>query len=459
MENLKRALNESALMRWSILLFVSFVMAANYYFYDAFSPIQSVLENKLGWLSEDYGIMQSFYSFPNTFLIMAILGGIILDRWGIRITGIMFVGFMSIGGLIMAYGVSDTFLNEGPGYAFLASFWPESSPELKIMSFGFLMFGLGAETSIVVINTIMVKWFKGKEIALAFALNLAVARVGSFLAFRVQSRLAGPEGQDWQLAVWFASLLLIIAFFFFLVYVLFDVKIDRQLKQNKQNLASDEFRIKDVFDLLRNRAFILITLLCLSFYSAVFPFVKYASDFFLNKWNLSLEASGDYTSWLFIGAIVFTPLFGMVVDWKGKSASLMIYGAMILVLVHVILAFTTIHPVIPIIALGVAFSLVPAAMWPAVAKIVPENRLGTAYGMMFSIQNLGLWGFPLIAGKIVTRTPMLVGVNGAMVKDYTWTIIMFGVLGILGFVFALLLKNEDKRKKLALDLPSNKLKE
>jgi MFS family permease len=457
MENLKRALNESAPMRWGILLFVSFVMAANYYFYDAFSPIQSVLEAKLGWLSEDYGIMQSFYSFPNTFLIMAILGGIILDRWGIRVTGMLFVGFMSLGGLIMAYGVSDVFLARGPGYHLLASFWPDSSPELKIMSLGFLMFGLGAETSIVVINKIMVKWFKGKEIALAFALNLAVARIGSFLAFRVQSRIAGPEGSDWQLAVWFASLLLIVAFFFFLVYVLFDVKIDRQLQAGMPVDPKEKFKLSDVLDLFKNRAFILITLLCLSFYSAVFPFVKYASDFFLNKWGLSLEASGDYTSWLFIGAIIFTPIFGSVVDWKGKSATLMIFGSVLLILVHGVLAFTNLNPVVPIIILGIAFSLVPAAMWPAVAKIVDENRIGTAYGIMFSIQNLGLWGIPLIAGKIVTKTPQVMNQVGNLAKDYTWTIILFGLLGFLGLLFSLLLKAEDKRKKLALDLPSNQL--
>lgn len=457
MTKLKSALAESPLLRWGIMGIVSLVMGANYYFFDAFSPIQSVLEVKLGWETMDYGIMQSFYSFTNTFLLMAVVGGIILDRWGVRLTGIIFVSFMTIGGIIIAYGVSDQFLNGGFGYKFLGSFWPDSNPELKIMSFGFLMFGLGAETSIVVINKILVKWFKGKEIALAFAINLAIARIGSFLAFRVQTRIAGPGAENWQHAVWFASFLLVLALFFFLAYVMLDVKISTKESYKAESNSEEDFKWKDLFGLFTNRAFILIALLCLTFYAAVFPFVKYSSDFFVNKWGLSIEQSGDITSWLFIGTIVFTPLFGALVDKKGLSATLMIYGSLLLLLVHLTFAFTTLNPIFPIIVLGISFSLVPAAMWPAVAKIVKESNIGTAYGTMFSIQNLGLWGFPLLAGSIVSKTQKIQNASGEMVKDYTWTMLMFALLGILGFVFALLLKREDKRKNLALDRPSSEI--
>jgi predicted MFS family arabinose efflux permease len=258
----------------------------------------------------------------------------------------------------------------------------------------------------------------------------------------------------WTAAIWFASLLVLIAVFIFIIYIMFDIKIDKQIKQCRLLEVDEEFKLSDVFSLLKNRSFIFITILCLTFYSAVFPFMKYASDFFYTKFQVSLETSGDISSYVYVGAIIFTPLFGWFVDKKGFSATMMIFGSIMILVVHMLFALTNITPYIPIVLLGIAFSLVPAAMWPAVAKIVPESKIGTAYGIMFSVQNLGLWGFPILAGNIVTNTNKIM-INEIESKDYTYTILMFATLGIVGLIFSFLLKNEDKKSGYGLDLPSN----
>ncbi len=457
MEKLKTTLRDSAKMRWSMMLLVSLLMAANYYFYDALSPLKSILQEHLHFSSQDYGIVAGFYAFPNTFLLMAILGGIILDKMGIRPTGLLFAVFMLIGAFFTAYGATDYFNGGGFGYAFLNSFWTSYSPGLKMMALGMLIFGLGAETSIVVISKILVKWFKGYEIALAFAINLGIARIGTALAFNFSPRLVMPD--FWTFPIWFAVMLLLIGFLSFLIYTMFDVKLDRQQHSQMSLLGEDEkFKLSDLGKLFTNRSFLFITFLCITFYAAVFPFLKYAPDFFFHKFGISRESSGDIASLLPYGTVLFTPLFGWFVDKKGKSASLMIYGSLMLVIIHLLFALTTFNPYILMVLLGIAFSLVPAAMWPSVAKIVPEYRIGTAYGTMFSLQNLGLFAVPILAGYILDKTNP--GVNSEAIEAgsrlvYTPTMLMFVGFGILGFIFALLLKWDDKTSGYGLELPSN----
>ena len=453
MEQFKTTLRHSARMRWIMLLLVSFLMAANYYFYDVLSPLKSILEDHLHFSSQDFGIVAGFYAFPNTFLLMAILGGIILDKLGIRPTGFMFAIFMLIGAVITAYGATDYFNNGGFGYAFLDSFWPSYSPSVKMMALGMLIFGLGAETSIVVASKILVKWFKGYEIALAFAINLGIARIGTAMAFVISPTLVLPD--FWTLPIWFAVMLLLIGFLGFLVYMMFDVKLDRQVKSQESLLNADEqFKLSDLGKLFTNRSFLFITALCVTFYAAVFPFLKFAPDFFYNKFGVSEETSGLIASMLPFGTVFFTPLFGWFVDKKGKSATLMIYGSLLLVLIHLTFALTTFNPYILMVLLGIAFSLVPAAMWPSVAKIVPEYRIGTAYGTMFSLQNLGLFFVPILAGTILDVTnPNAIETGEKLI--YTPTILMFVGFGIIGFLFALLLKWDDKTSGYGLELPSN----
>jgi len=394
----KKNLKDSVFMRWLVLLLTSAIMFFNYYFYDALSPLKDLMQENLGFSSSQYGTFMSAYSVPNVFLLMAVLGGIILDRIGIRITGFVFILFMAIGTTITAYGASDVYLNGGFGYTFMASFWPNVTPAMKMMYLGFFLFGLGAETSIVVLSKVIVKWFKGKEIALALGLNLAIGRLGTALALNLSPTLAEVQ---WTNAIWFGVMLLWIGLLTFIVYIFMDMKIDRQIRETIPHDPEDDFKWSDLKFLLTNPTFIYITLLCVTFYSAVFPFVKYAPDLLMNKYDLGRQISGNISSILMYGTIGLTPLFGWIADYKGKSATLMYLGSALLIAAHLMFAKTMIPPYIPIFILGVAFSLVPAAMWPAVTKIVGENKIGTAYGAMFSVQNLGLWGLPILIGLVL----------------------------------------------------------
>lgn len=461
MEKIKNTLRDSAKARWAMMVLVSLLMAANYYFYDVLSPLKGLLQDHLNISSKDYGIIVGFYAFPNTFLLMAILGGIILDKLGIRPTGFLFAVFMILGALLTGYGTTDYFSSGGFGYSFLSSFWTDYSAETKMMALGMLIFGLGAETSIVVASKIIVKWFKGYEIALAFAINLGIARIGSALAFVLPTRMVLDD--MWNFPLWFAVMVLIAFFIAFLIYLMFDLKLDRQTKSQGSLLDKDEeFHFSDLQRLFSNRSFWFITALCVTFYAAVFPFLKFAPDLFYNKFGLSREASGDIASLLPFGTVLFTPLFGWLVDKKGKSATLMIYGSLLLTVVHIFITFTTFSAYLLMILLGIAFSLVPAAMWPGVAKIVPESRIGSAYGAMFSLQNLGLFGVPILAGYFLDRanpgiTPEMVEQGTSL--NYTPTMLIFIVFGIIGFIFALLLKWDDKTSGYGLELPSNETPE
>jgi MFS family permease len=452
----KKAENTKRFMRWGFLLLVSFVIAANYYAYDAMSSIKEVLQQELGFSSTQYGVVVSFYSFPNTFLLMTVFGGIFLDRFGIRKTGFFFTLFCALGVLLTAYGTSDFFRSGGVGYGFFKSFLPGYSPELKVMILGRLLYGLGAETSIVVINKILVKWFRGKELSFAFAVNLALARVGTAAAL-ILSPVLIETGAGWTLALWVAAMLMGIAVIFFVVYMFYDKKYTPAEKKGSLLDADERFSFSDITGVLKNKSFILISLLCLTFYSAVFPFQAYCPDFLHNKFGVSLKMSGMLSSLIIWGTILFTPLFGWFVDRKGKRATLMFYGSGMLVAAHLILSLTHLTPYVSMFIIGIAFSLVPAAMWPAVARIVEEKRLGTAYGIMTSIQNLGLFAFPIIAGAITDTvnkgiTPDMLKTGDAAL-DYTYTIVMFAGLGLLGFLFAYLLKREDLRAGERLELP------
>jgi len=439
--------------RWVILIIVSIVIGSNYYVYDAMSSIKSVLQAQLGFSSTEYGLIISFYAWPNTFFLMAIIGGIILDKWGIKKTGIMFVSFCTFGAFLTAYGASDAYTSGGIGYEFFGSFLPSYSPELKMMIIGRLFFGLGAETSIVVINKILVKWFKGKELAFAFGLNLAIARLGTAMALIFSPVLIESDSSIGN-ALWVATVLMGTGLTFFLIYIFFDKKFS--VKTEKVQMSDEEkFRISDIFKIIQNKSFIYICLLCVIFYSAVFPFLSYCPDFLFNKFDISRETSGIVTSIIIFGTILFTPLFGYIIDKYGKRATLMLLGSGMLFVIHFSLALTHLTPYIAMFLLGVSFSLVPAAMWPAVTQIVKENRLGTAYGIMFSVQNLGLFAFPTLAGYVLDITnpdvtPQLIA-DGLANYDYTYTMLMFAVLGVIGFIFALLLKRESTVSNINLE--------
>lgn len=256
-------------------------------------------------------------------------------------------------------------------------------------------------------------------------------------------------------ATWLGAMLVLISLFIFCFYILIDYK----QESSKVVLEEEKFHLKDFWTLFRNPSFIYITLLCVTFYSAVFPFLSYAPDLFVNKFHVNQVISGQIASILPFGTILFTPFFGWFVDRKGKSATLMIYGSIILILVHSVLTFTKLTPYLPIFCLGIAFSLVPAAMWPAVARIVEEKKLGTAYGIMTSIQNLGLFTFPILAGRILDITPKIINPQTKTANlNYTYTLLMFVILGLMGLVFAFLLKAEDRKRHTGIELPSTSAK-
>lgn len=453
MEKISKAINESNALRWGILILVGFILSVNYYFYDAFSTLKDLLKAEFAFTNTDYGLFVSFYSIPNTFLLMAVIGGIILDKLGIRRTGFMFVFFMAFGALLTAYGASDYFSSGGIGHHLFDSFWTGKSPELKMMLLGRFFFGLGAETTIVVVSKILVKWFKGKDLALAFGLKVGFGRLGTFAALQI-SPVVARDGANLSGAIWLAAILVLSGLLAFLVYMLFDAKYDRAVESAEDFVEEkkEKFVIGDVFRLLTNRAYIYIALLCVTFYSAVFPFMAYAPDFFADKFGLTDIVSGRITSLLPLGTLIFTPLFGWLIDRKGRSATAMIFGSLTLLVVHLIFSLTNMMPYIPMVLLGIAFSLVPASMWPSMVKLVPEKQIGTAYGLMYSIQNLGLWGFPLIAGLILDKT----NPGNPEVADYSTTILMFSVLGLLGLFFAFMLKREDKKGGFGIELPLNK---
>ena len=451
MEKIRKSLNDSPYARWGILILVGIILSVNYYFYDAFSSLKSLLTQEFAFTNTQYGLFVSFYAVPNTFLLMAVFGGMILDKLGIRRTGFTFIFFMAFVAVLTAYGACDYYRSGGIGHQMMSSFLPKYSPELKMMLAGRFFYGLGAETSIVVISKILVKWFKGKDLALAFGLKVGFGRLGTFLALRMSPTLA-QEGAQLTTAIWFASILVCIGLLAFIIYILFDLKIDRELKETGTANKADKFAIRDILGIIKNPAYVYILLLCVTFYSAVFPFVAFAPDFFYHKFGISTLESGKITSLLPLGTMLFTPLFGFMVDRKGRSATAMIIGAATLLFVHLIFALTTLQPHFFLILMGVSFSLVPAAMWPTMVKLVKEKEIGTAYGLMYSVQNLGLWGIPILAGMILDRT----NPGTPDVLNYTPTMLMFAALSLLGLVFALVLKRENSKKNFGVELPLNK---
>lgn len=449
-----RRLEDSRLIRWSALLTISFVIFSSYYFYDVFSGIKESLNASLNFSNSDYGLMLGFYSTLNIFILL--VSGVLTDKWGIRNTGVLFTSFIMLGAFITVYGTSQQYLQGGYGYYFLSSFFKSYSPELKMMMLGRLLFGSGAETLIIISSKIMVKWFKGKELALAFGINLAIARMGSIGALWL-SPYFDSKGA-WESAIQIGAILIAISFLIYLLYCFFDFKYDKQ--SAKPGLTSDDeeiFRYHDIILLFKNRSFLFITALCVLFYSAVFPFLFYTPDLLHNKFEIAKEYAGRIASIIYFGTIFFTPLFGWLVDKKGKSATLMIIGSILLIAIHLTLSLTNFYPYIPLFLLGVSFSLVPAAMWPAVSKIVKHSTLGTAYGVMTSIQNIGLLLFPWLIGLVLDKTNP--GVTSQMVNkgigsyDYTYAILMLALLGIVGFLFAILLKRENNKAGFGLERP------
>lgn len=460
METIKKTLRDSKVARWSALVVVAFTMLCGYYLTDVMAPLKPLLEKELLWNSAEYGFFTSAYGWFNVFLLMLLFGGIILDKMGVRFTGVMATAVMVAGTAIKYWAISTHSLD---GHEILGM-----KAQVVVAGLGFAIFGVGIEVTGITVSKIIVKWFKGKEMALAMGLEMATARLGTALAMTTSIPIARAlNGVSKPVLV--ALIMLCIGMISFIVYTFMDKKLDKSiidagLIEVGEDGTEESFRLKDILFIVRNRGWWLIAILCVLFYSAVFPFIKYATDLMVNKFNVDQELAGLIPGLLPFGTILLTPLFGNLYDRKGKGATIMIIGAIILIFVHAMysLPFLTATPIaiILIIILGIGFSLVPSAMWPSVPKIIPEKQLGTAYGLIFLIQNIGLMLVPLLIGWVldrfcITGTRMLDGVEISS-YNYTLPMIIFTVFGILALIFALMLKAEDKKKGYSLELPNIK---
>jgi MFS family permease len=455
-ERIRQTLRDSKTARWTALAVVAFTMLCGYYLADVMAPLKPLLESQKGWSSTEYGFFTSAYGWFNVFLMMLILGGIILDKMGVRFTGMMAATIMVVGTAIKYYAISTHSLDGMMLFGWKA--------QVMVAALGYAIFGVGVEIAGITVSKIIVKWFKGKEMALAMGLEMATARMGTALALSTSAPIAQAM-HDVSVPILICLIMLCIGLISFFLYTFMDKKLDASIaadNEGRETEPEEEFKLADIKVIFMNKGWWYIAILCVLFYSAVFPFLKYASDLMVNKFGVKESLAGLIPSLLPFGTMILTPTFGNLYDRKGKGASIMILGAILLIVVHALFAIpffnNWIFAIFLIIVLGIGFSLVPSAMWPSVPKIIPEKQLGTAYAMIFWVQNWGLMGVPALIGWVLDRY-CITGTKldgGVTVHTYNYTIpmLIFMSLGFLALIFAFLLKAEDKKKGYGLELPN-----
>lgn len=476
-ESVQKLLSDSKTARWTALFLVSFTMLAAYFFVDAIAPLELLLEQTYKWTPEDYGFFSGSEYMLNIcgFLIIS---GVILDKMGIRFTGLFSCGIMLLGGSIKLYALSNYFRDGGFGYDFFNSFWTSLPATAKLAAIGYSIFGVGVEMCGITVSRAVVKWFKGKEMALAMGMQLSTARLGASCAFFFSALIAGYKEKEVLVdgvntvvysghvinPVIVGVALICVGFLTFLVYTISDRKLDKQTGNTSDADPSEAFHIADLKKIISNPGFWTISLMCVLFYSGVFPFLKYAVPMMQSKLGVSPEMGGMISGLLPVGTIILTPIFGNYLDKKGKGASIMILGSVILMVAHLIFALAPLNMFLAIFAillLGVAFSLIPSSMWPSVPKIIPEKYLGSAFALVFFIQNIGLWFFPWLIGMILNWVNPGVAAKVAAgdpnaVYNYTVPMLVFACLGLAAVVLGYVLKAVDKKKGYGLELPNIK---
>lgn len=442
-----------AILRWSVLIVISTAMMGNYYIYDSISPLADLLKKQLGFSDIAIGTLNAIYSIPNIFMV--VIGGIIIDRIGTKKSSLLFSFFVMLGSVITCL-----------------------KGNILVMATGRLIFGLGAESMIVAITTSVARWFIGKEFALAFGINLTIARLGSFLALNSPSWAAGFYLKGWQHPLFISASAGIISIVCLLLYFFID-----KYSENTYDIAKEGSQSKiELKGLLKfSKGFWLISFLCIVFYSAMFPFLTFAVKFFQHVHHLSRDAAGFLSSILFLSAMVFTPLFGWLSDLIGKRSYLMLIGSFIIIPVYLLMGYganlvtllgipNVIHIkfsllsinnyvspnlLLPMIIMGLAFSLIPAIMWPSIALVVEPKRLGTAYGLMTMIQNVGLAGFNLLIG--FTNDSFHAGESNP--NGYIPGMWLFSLCSIFGVIISvLLIQNAKKPEAINFDKPMHKIK-
>ena len=547
---MQKTLRDSAATRWMVLLFLAFAMFCSYIFMDILSPIKDLMQSTRGWDSTAFGTMQGSETFLNVFVFFLIFAGIILDKMGVRFTAVLSGAVMLVGATINWYAVTEMFmgssleawfnnnLNYIPGFDELgiSPFYRGMPASAKFAAIGFMIFGCGVEMAGIMVSRGIVKWFKGHEMALAMGSEMALARLGvatCMIFSPVFAKLGGDI--DVSRSVAFGVVLLMIALIMFIVYFFMDKKLDEQTGEAEEK--DDPFKVSDIGNILRSSGFWLVALLCVLYYSAIFPFQKYAVN--MLQCNLTFtELSPDsfwagntvtiiqYVIMLVVAAAAFasnfskgkamrtlmqivavvalvafcymgymrqsaetvfavfpllavgiTPILGNYVDHKGKAASMLVVGSLLLIACHLTFAFILpmfkgnavggiIVAYVTILVLGASFSLVPAALWPSVPKLVDAKIIGSAYALIFWIQNIGLWLFPMLIGKVLDKTnPQLVSdleaglitpQEAAVSYDYTAPLVMLASLGIAALLLGFVLKYIDKKKGYGLEEPNIK---
>ena len=533
-----QTLRDSAGMRWTALLLLALGMFCSYIFMDILSPIKDLMETTRAWDSTSFGRMQGSEVFLNVWVFFLIFAGIILDKMGVRFTAVLSGAVMLIGAIIKWYAVSESFMGTGLETWFTEHLnWKPIAPWFDILPFadgmpasaklaacGFMIFGCGVEMAGITVSRGIVKWFKGREMALAMGSEMALARLGVATCMIFSPFFARLGGQvSVSRSVAFGVVLMCIALIMFIVYFFMDSKLDKQTGEAEEK--DDPFKVSDIGKILTNKGFWIVSLLCVLYYSAIFPFQKYAvnmlqcnltfsevdpnsfwanesltiyqyivmlivaatafmSNFMKNKsakYGLLCVSIVALICYCYMGymrqsaesvfavfpllAVGITPILGNYVDHKGKAASMLVLGSLLLIICH--LTFAYILPLfkgstiagfvmayITILVLGSSFSLVPAALWPSVPKLVDSKIIGSAYALIFWIQNIGLWLFPMLIGMVLdSKNP---GVTDPTKYDYTWPMVIFASLGILALLFGLYLKVVDKKKHLGLEEPNIK---
>ena len=451
---IQRKLNDSAAARWTALVLIALMMFFGYMFVDVMSPLKSLVESARGWDSSTFGTYASSEYFLNVFVFFLIFAGIILDKMGIRFTGLLSASLMVLGAAIKLVGISDWFQTT-EFCAWLNSWWVAFPGSAKMASLGFMIFGCGCEMAGTTVSKSIAKWFEGKEMALAMGLEMAIARLGVFAVMWLAPMISKQFDQSIVAPVAFCTVLLIIGLLCFTVFVFMDRKLDRQLiaagELKEEKSSDEEFHIRDLGAIFRSKMFWLVALLCVLYYSAIFPFQRYAPNFLEVTLGIDAESAARLFSCFPILARILTPVLGALLDFKGKGATLLMGGAVIMICCH--LSFAFLLPLFPskwlalllVVTLGVSFSLVPAALWPSVPKIIDSKILGSAYCLIFWIQNIGLFAVPLLIGVVLDAT-----------GGYTVPMIIFSTFGVLAFIFSLYLKIADRKKGYGLELPNVK---
>lgn len=453
-EKIQQKLSDSASARWTALLIVSFTMMFGYFFTDVMSPLEPLLTAAkedgglgLGWSSDEYGFFSGSYGYFNVFLLLLFFGGIILDKFGIRFTGVLSTILMFAGAMVKWYAVGHSF--EG---TIDVPFFGTYHTQVVLAALGFAIYGVGCEICGITVSKVIVKWFTGHELALAIGVQVALARLGTAAALGASLPFAKMMGGV-SASVGLGAALLCAGVLVYLVYCVMDKKEDASAAAVASE-PEEEFKFADLIGLVKTTGFWYVAFLCLMFYAGVFPFLKFATKLMVFKYGVDADVAGLIPAMLPFGTIILTPLFGALYDKVGKGATLMIIGSCLLTLVHVVFALPINSWVIAIammLILGVAFGLVPSAMWPSVPKIIPMKLLGTAYALIFYIQNIGLALVPVWIGKVNQANTAADGII-----DYTQTMTIFAGFGVIAIVISLLLLMEDKRKGYGLQKPNVK---